>query len=238
MRATAVGLALAMAAAVLIFLPSNPAAADVKDFACSNSGADISWSDHGDKKFWIYKSVDDGNSYQWLNRSLGGVSHYDDKYTDGAKYQVHYNGLPRIYCTDQTPAAPVMMTRRTITATTTRKTAIVPVATVETAATAAARTVVPVETAAPVATAMARTAAPVETVAPASRAPVMMTRRTITATTTRKTTTGPVIVTATATTTRRTTATGLVTATGTAGWVGPGAASKPTQLTNESTIFC
>jgi len=71
-------------------------------FACQVDAGNVSWSDDGAPKYWIYKSTDGGASYDWLGRTTGNpapTSFSDPNPTVGATYQVHYQGLPRVDCT-------------------------------------------------------------------------------------------------------------------------------------------
>ena len=71
-------------------------------FQCASDAGALSWSDDGASKYWVYKSVDDGSSYNWIGRTQGSPA--PTNFTDvapvvGARYQVHYQGLPRVDCT-------------------------------------------------------------------------------------------------------------------------------------------
>jgi len=68
-------------------------------FECSVSGAEITWSDRDQDKYWVYKSVDDGATYTWIGRTLGQTTFEDLSPSGGALYQVHYDGIPRTDCT-------------------------------------------------------------------------------------------------------------------------------------------
>jgi len=67
-------------------------------FSCSVSGATITWTDMGQPKYWIYRSTDGGASYSWLGRSIGGTQFVDPSPVAGARYQVHFAGIPREFC--------------------------------------------------------------------------------------------------------------------------------------------
>jgi len=45
-------------------------------------------------------SRDNGLTYQWRGRTLGATTFTDTTATPDAKYQVHYNGIPRVDCTE------------------------------------------------------------------------------------------------------------------------------------------
>jgi len=72
-------------------------------FDCEVKDGSISWSDHGVSKYWVYRSLDGGNKYEWLGRTLGDTKMVDPKAPAGALYQVHYNGIPRENCTGTNP---------------------------------------------------------------------------------------------------------------------------------------
>jgi len=77
-----------------------------RPFICAIDGADLSWTDFQRNKYWVYRSIDDGATYNWLGRTLGGTSFTDVAPVDGALYQVHFAGIARIACSS-TDAAPV-----------------------------------------------------------------------------------------------------------------------------------
>jgi len=71
-------------------------------FACESDLGAVSWTDAGEGKYWVYKSVDGGVTYNWLGRTIGApaaTTLADPSPTAGALYQVHYQGIPRSYCT-------------------------------------------------------------------------------------------------------------------------------------------
>lgn len=67
-------------------------------FSCTNVNGDLNWSDHGQTKYWVYRSTDGGQTYTWLGRTLGATSFQDPNPVSGALYQVHYAGIPRANC--------------------------------------------------------------------------------------------------------------------------------------------
>jgi len=70
-------------------------------FACSANGGQVSWSNHGQPKYWVYRSVNGGATYSWIGRTQGApaaTSFTDPAPVAGALYQVHYDGIPRINC--------------------------------------------------------------------------------------------------------------------------------------------
>jgi len=71
-------------------------------FACAinpTTGV-IVWTDAGQSKYWIYRSVD-GVTYTWLGRTVGSTAFADVNPPTGATYQVHYAGYPRTNCSTQ-----------------------------------------------------------------------------------------------------------------------------------------
>lgn len=70
-----------------------------QQFECSSAGGVLTWSDHGQSKYWVYRSTDGGQSYNWLGRTTGATTFTDPSPTGGARYQVHYAGIPRSDCT-------------------------------------------------------------------------------------------------------------------------------------------
>jgi len=67
-------------------------------FTCSVAAGAVSWPNAGQGRYWVYRSVDDGASFQWLGRTLGATSFVDQAPVLGATYQVHYAGIPRTLC--------------------------------------------------------------------------------------------------------------------------------------------
>jgi len=74
--------------------PSNPPPA----FMCSEANGYLDWTDHDQTKYWVYRSVDDGQTYTWLGRTRGATTFTDESPADDALYQVHYEGIPRVDC--------------------------------------------------------------------------------------------------------------------------------------------
>jgi len=68
-------------------------------FACDSNGGVLTWSDRAAPRYWIYKSTDGGVTYNWIGRTLGATTFTDQSPTVGAKYQVHFVGVPRFACT-------------------------------------------------------------------------------------------------------------------------------------------
>jgi len=66
---------------------------------CVVSGSTLSWADADAEKYWIYRSDDGGNNYNWIGRTLGETTFTDPDPDPGALYQVHYAGIPRRDCT-------------------------------------------------------------------------------------------------------------------------------------------
>jgi len=75
---------------------SEPSAGEL--FACRADGGVLGWTDRSQSKYWIYKSTDNGATYSWLGRTLGATSFVDSSPSVGARYQVHYAGIPRYDC--------------------------------------------------------------------------------------------------------------------------------------------
>lgn len=91
-----------LASTLLVGLPTTSpadAAAGPDSFACSVDEAALSWTDNAQERYWVYRSTDDGASYQWIGRTLGDTTFVDRFPQIGAKYQVHYAGIPRVECT-------------------------------------------------------------------------------------------------------------------------------------------
>lgn len=90
--------------ASLLVVEAGPVAA--QGFACASDAGSLSWTDAGESKYWVYKSVDGGGSYNWIGRTLGSTIFQDPAPAIGDRYQVHYAGIPRETCTiDAWPTA-------------------------------------------------------------------------------------------------------------------------------------
>lgn len=76
-----------------------------EQFWCEAGGGVITWSDHQQDKYWVYRSDGDGATYRWLGRTLGSTSLTDPATSAGALYQVHYEGIPRTACSTTVSAA-------------------------------------------------------------------------------------------------------------------------------------
>jgi|GEM_PF-463309 len=87
---------LVAAAAAIGFSPGT--AASQQPFACESNGGELSWTDDGASRYWVYKSTD-GVNYTWIGRTLGATTFTDTAPVIGATYQVHHQNLPRIECT-------------------------------------------------------------------------------------------------------------------------------------------
>jgi len=68
------------------------------DFGCVADAGVVTWSDHLQPKYWIYRSVDGGETFRWVGRALNSATFTDPAPTAGAVYQVHYQGIPRSVC--------------------------------------------------------------------------------------------------------------------------------------------
>jgi len=81
---------------------ASHAAVQLPPFACEADDGALSWTDHSESKYWVYRSVD-GVTYSWLGRTAGSPA--STTFTDSnppadSTYQVHYAGIPRVTCTD------------------------------------------------------------------------------------------------------------------------------------------
>jgi len=74
--------------------PVNP----TPPFSCVASNGLLEWVDHDQTKYWIYRSIDGGETYTWLGRTFGTTTFTDQSLMADARYQVHYEGIPRIDC--------------------------------------------------------------------------------------------------------------------------------------------
>jgi len=72
------------------------------EFTCAVIGDTIYWTDDAASKYWVYRSVDGGASFNWIGRTLGETNFVDADAPEGALYQVHYAGLARTDCTNFT----------------------------------------------------------------------------------------------------------------------------------------
>jgi len=91
-----------IAATALIATLAIPNAADAQQaepFACAVDAGELSWSDDGQPRYWVYKSADNGATFGWIGRTLGATTFTDPNPTTGARYQVHYDGIARVNCT-------------------------------------------------------------------------------------------------------------------------------------------
>lgn len=68
-------------------------------FACQVDNGNLTWSDHGQSKYWIYRSTN-GKHFNWIGRTLGETSFADPHPPRRAIYQVHYANHPRVVCDD------------------------------------------------------------------------------------------------------------------------------------------
>jgi len=101
------------ATATVVPAPTGP-------FACAESAGVLTWTDHGQGRYWVYRSVDGGVTYSWLGRTLGATTLADPTAVPGYRYQVHYNGIPRTNCIDldaMPTATPTPLPTPTATAT-------------------------------------------------------------------------------------------------------------------------
>jgi len=78
-------------------------------FGCSANAGTLTWTDAGQALYWVYKSIDNGATFEWVGRTLGATTLDDPSPAVGTLYQVHYNGIPRIECSitaEPEPAPP------------------------------------------------------------------------------------------------------------------------------------
>jgi len=91
-------------------LTASPAAAQAGGFACESDQGQLSWTDDGVAKYWVYRSTDSGQTYNWIGRTAGSpaaTSFVDQTPTVGARYQVHYQGIARVECSiEREPVSP------------------------------------------------------------------------------------------------------------------------------------
>jgi len=78
--------------------PPPPPPPPAGSFSCSVDGGVLTWPNQNQAKYWIYKSTDGGATYNWLGRTLGATTYTDASPSNGALYQVHYQGIPRTDC--------------------------------------------------------------------------------------------------------------------------------------------
>jgi len=71
-------------------------------FACEfdSSTGEVTWTDDAQPKYWIYQSVDAGATYSWIGRTTGATTFTVPSPAAGALYQVHYQGIDRVNCTE------------------------------------------------------------------------------------------------------------------------------------------
>lgn len=65
---------------------------------CNVDEGVITWNERAQTRYWVYKSTDDGASYQWLGRTLGDTTFTDPSPAFGTRYQVHHPGIARVDC--------------------------------------------------------------------------------------------------------------------------------------------
>lgn len=75
-------------------------------FECSADMGVLSWTDDVQDRYWIYKSTDGGETYNWIGRTSGETTFTDPMPMVGARYQVHYDGIARTDCTIEAEPPP------------------------------------------------------------------------------------------------------------------------------------
>jgi len=104
-RPLVIAITLALVATIALAITPGTASA-VPKFTCSVDGeANLKWDDNGAEKYWVYRSVDGGNKYEWIGRTLGDTTFSDDGAAAGALYQVHYQGISRTNCDGRVAAS-------------------------------------------------------------------------------------------------------------------------------------
>lgn len=68
------------------------------DFACASDAGTLTWEAAETDKYWVYKSLDGGATYEWL-AGVTDLTYIDPTPTIGGMYQVHHPGIRRIACT-------------------------------------------------------------------------------------------------------------------------------------------
>lgn len=73
-------------------------AASRQPFSCSVTNGEIEWTDHGQNKYWVYRSTPNNPTFTWIGRTLGDTAFTDRNPVAGSLYQVHYAGISRTDC--------------------------------------------------------------------------------------------------------------------------------------------
>jgi len=80
---------LCLAISTVGWTPPAAAAIRANPFACAEAAGVVNWTNHGQGKYWAYRSVDGGASYSWLGRTYGATMFVDSTAAPGYRYQVH-----------------------------------------------------------------------------------------------------------------------------------------------------
>jgi len=106
----------ALVAALWLTMGGSPAAAEENaGFTCAADAGAITWADEEAETYWVYRSPDDGATYQWLGRATS-TSLQDPAPRPGVQYQAHYVGIPRSTCTIDAEPAPAQCASGTLEA--------------------------------------------------------------------------------------------------------------------------
>lgn len=86
----------------------NPSACVVSaaaqlDFSCTSYENRISWPDVGQSRYWVYRSVDNGATWNWVGRTLGETTFVDPAPDLGVRYEVNFAGRAREACVVTAP---------------------------------------------------------------------------------------------------------------------------------------
>lgn len=68
------------------------------EFACASNAGTLTWPDAKAEKYWIYKSIDGGATYDWI-AGVTDLTFVDPTPVIGGTYQVHHPGIRRVGCT-------------------------------------------------------------------------------------------------------------------------------------------
>lgn len=92
--------------------PTKPS----EDFACEAfENGMVRWTDTQQSEYWVYRSVDNGATYEWLSRSDGETVFFDEEVRPGYLYQLRYKARPSENCTVNSDFACLTTTSGTVT---------------------------------------------------------------------------------------------------------------------------